>query len=144
MTAPVFGTRVIGETEKALSALLRQQLAGTGITEPQWVTLTLAAAGGTTIDHDQLVAQVTDALKVSEAAAAEHIAELTTAGLLIVGDAASVSVAATARAQWTSVRSTIARITEGLWGDLPAEDLTTAARVLTTVLTRTNALLAAA
>jgi hypothetical protein len=32
---PAFGTQVIGQTEKALNAILERQLAGTGLTEPQ-------------------------------------------------------------------------------------------------------------
>ncbi len=36
-TTPAFGTQIIGQTEKALNALLDQQLPGTGLTEPQWV-----------------------------------------------------------------------------------------------------------
>ena len=41
MSTP-FGPRLIGETEKTLNALLCRLLAGTGLTEPQWVTLRLA------------------------------------------------------------------------------------------------------
>jgi hypothetical protein len=47
MTAPpTFGTPVIGQTEKALNAILHRQLAGTSLTEPQWVTLTLTVVSG--------------------------------------------------------------------------------------------------
>ncbi|MCY1143299.1 hypothetical protein OWR29_35335 [Actinoplanes sp. Pm04-4] len=42
MTIP-FGAQLIGRTEKALNALLDQALQGTGLTEPQWVALTLTA-----------------------------------------------------------------------------------------------------
>ncbi|MEQ6902113.1 hypothetical protein ABLM29_13410, partial [Nocardioides sp. YIM 152588] len=44
MTA--FGPQLIGATEKTLSALLRHELAGSGLTEPEWVTLRLAARHG--------------------------------------------------------------------------------------------------
>jgi hypothetical protein len=36
-----FGTQLIGRTEKALSTILAAHLAGTGLTEAHWVTLTL-------------------------------------------------------------------------------------------------------
>ncbi|WP_164842402.1 hypothetical protein [Actinoplanes solisilvae] len=36
-----FGAQLIGRTEKALNALLERELSGTGLTEPQWVALTL-------------------------------------------------------------------------------------------------------
>lgn len=38
-TEQTFGTRLIGQTEKALNAILNRELEGTGVTEPQWVTL---------------------------------------------------------------------------------------------------------
>lgn len=37
-----FGPVLVGQTEKTLQALLRRTLAGTGLSEPQWVTLRLA------------------------------------------------------------------------------------------------------
>jgi hypothetical protein len=44
-----FGPQLLGETEKTLNALLRKSLRGTGLTEPQWVTLRVAAlTDGTT------------------------------------------------------------------------------------------------
>jgi hypothetical protein len=72
-TTPTFGTPILGQTEKALNAILDRQLAGTGLTEPQWVTLTLTIAGGGTVDHDQLVGRVAGVLKVSEAEAQARI-----------------------------------------------------------------------
>jgi hypothetical protein len=42
------------------------------------------------------------------------------------------------------IRTAVTQITQRLWGDLPAEDLATAGRVLSTVLTRANAELAGA
>jgi hypothetical protein len=84
---PTFGTQVIGQTEKALGAILDRQLAGTGLTEPQWLTLTLTAVSGGTVDRDQLVGRLAGVLKVSEAAAQARIAELAAAELLQVPDA---------------------------------------------------------
>jgi hypothetical protein len=47
-TYPTLSTRVIGQAEKTLGAILGRQLAGTGLTEPQWVILTLAVTSGGT------------------------------------------------------------------------------------------------
>jgi hypothetical protein len=41
---PSLSTQVIGQTEKTLGAILDRQLAGTGLTEPQWVTLVVTVA----------------------------------------------------------------------------------------------------
>jgi DNA-binding MarR family transcriptional regulator len=143
-TTPTFGTPVIGQTEKALDAILERQLAGTGLTEPQWVTLTLTVASGGTVDLDQLVDRVAAALKVSEAEAYAYITELATAQLLLVSDGEESPVKLTDAGQQLQgqIRAAVARITERLWGDLPAEDLATAGRVLSIVLARANAELA--
>lgn len=39
-----FGPQLIGEAEKTLNAILRKFLEGTGLTEPEWVTLRIATA----------------------------------------------------------------------------------------------------
>lgn len=144
-----FGTALIGQTEKALNAILDRQLAGTGITEPQWVTLTLTVVGGGAVDRAELIRRVAGATQFSRAAVAERIAELTAAGFLrdSEGDSGggdSVEVTDEGRARWTRVRTAIGPITQGLWGDLPADDLAAAARVLRVVLDRAHAVLAAA
>ncbi|GAB3865566.1 hypothetical protein GCM10027610_115830 [Dactylosporangium cerinum] len=141
-TTQAFGTALIGQTEKALNAILNRQLAGTGITEPQWVTLTLTVVSGGAIDRAELVRRVSGATQFSPAAVAERITELTAAGFLRDGGDGRVQVTDEGQARWTQVRTAIGPITQGLWGDLPAEDLATAGRVLGIVLDRANAVLA--
>ncbi|OHV74747.1 winged helix DNA-binding protein [Pseudofrankia sp. BMG5.36] len=143
-TAQAFGTALVGQTEKALNAILDRQLAGTGITEPQWVTLTLTVVSGGTIDRAELIRRVSGATQFSDASVAERITELTAAGFLRDGGDGRVQVTNEGRARWTEVRTAIGPITQGLWGDLPAEDLATAGRVLGIVLDRANAVLACA
>ncbi len=140
-----FGTALIGQTEKALNAILDRQLAGTGITEPQWVTLTLTVVGGGAVDRAELIRRVAGATQVSRAAVADRIAELTAAGFLRDSDSGDdrVEVTDEGHARWTRVRTAIGPITQGLWGDLPAEDLAAATRVLRVVLDRAHAVLAA-
>src|SRR2546421_4603498 len=79
---PTFSAPVLGQTEKALNAILDRQLAGTGLSEPQWVTLTLTAGSGGTVDREQLIGNVAGALKVGEAEAQARIAELAAAQLV--------------------------------------------------------------
>jgi DNA-binding MarR family transcriptional regulator len=140
-TAQAFGAALIGQTEKALNAILDRQLAGTGITEPQWVTLTLTVVSGGAIDGAELIRRVGGATQFSQAAVAERITELTAAGFLRDGGDGRVQVTDEGQARWTQVRTAIGPITQGLWGDLPAEDLAAAGRVLGTVLDRANAVL---
>jgi hypothetical protein len=147
MTAPpTFGAPIIGQTEKALNAILHRQLAGTGLTEPQWVTLTLTVASGGTVDRDQLIGRVTGALKVSESEAQARITELAAAQLLQApdGDGSPVKPTDAGQQLHGQIRTAVTQITQRLWGDLPAEDLATAGRVLSTALARANAELAGA
>ncbi|MEU7694419.1 winged helix DNA-binding protein [Microbispora hainanensis] len=137
-----FGTALIGQTEKALNAILDRQLAGTGITEPQWVTLTLTVVSGGTVARAELIHRVGSATQSTRASVAERIAELTAAGLLRDGGEGHVQVTDEGRERWTQVRAAIDPITRRLWGDLSPEDLATAGRVLNTVLARANAVLA--
>lgn len=141
-TTQAFGTALIGQTEKALNAILDRQLAGTGITEPQWVTLTLTVVSGGAIDRAELIRRVSGATQFSQASVAERITELTAAGFLRDGGAGRVQVTDEGQARWTQVRTAIDPITQGLWGNQPAEDLATAGRVLGIVLDRANAVLA--
>jgi DNA-binding MarR family transcriptional regulator len=136
---------VIGQTEKALNAILDRRLAGTGLTEPQWITLTLTIVGGGTVDRDELTRRVAGGLKVPEAEAQAHISALVAAGRLEApnGAGSPVTVTDAGRRLYDEIRSDVARITERMWGDLPAEDLDTAGRVLSIVLERANAELAA-
>jgi hypothetical protein len=45
---PSISTRIIGQTEKTLNAILDRQLDGTGLTEAQWVILTLTVTSAET------------------------------------------------------------------------------------------------
>jgi DNA-binding MarR family transcriptional regulator len=143
-TTPTFGTPLIGQTEKALNAILDRQLAGTGMTEPQWVTLTLTVAGGGSADRGQLIGRVVAAVKVRDAEAERLITDLAAAQLLQAsdGNALRVEITDSGRQLHGRIRAQVSEITEHLWGDLPAEDLATAGRVLSTVLARANAELA--
>jgi DNA-binding MarR family transcriptional regulator len=142
MNTIAFGTQLIGRTEKALNAILDRQLAGTGITEPQWVALTLTVVSDGTATGDTLVARISDALKVDEAAARGRIAELAAADLVRTTADGTVEATEKGEARWGQTRATITRITQDLWGDLPEADLAVAGQILNTVLTRANTLLA--
>lgn len=142
--SPTFGTQLIGQTEKALNAILDRQLAGPGLTEPQWVTFTIAVMSGGTIDRTAFASRVADALKISGPDAQQRIAELIEAHLLELphGDGSPVSVTDAGSHLHAQIRTAVTEITQRLWGDIPVNDLATAGRVLSTVLERANAELA--
>ncbi len=144
-TYPILSTRVIGQAEKTLNAILGRQLAGTGLTEPQWVilTLTLAVTGGGGAERDRFTSMVADALKISEAEAEVRVGDMVTAQqLTITGQGSAVTVTGTARQLHSRIRTAVTEITQRLWGDLPAGDLATAGRVLAIITERANAELA--
>jgi hypothetical protein len=142
-TYPSLSTRVIGQTEKSLNAILNRQLAGTGLTEPQWVILTLAVTSGGTVERDQFARQVAGALKIGEAEAQARIDEMVAAQQLQPSsEGSAVTVTDAARQLHGRIRTVVTDITERLWGDLPAEDLATAGRVLSIITERANAELA--
>jgi len=146
---PAFGTPMLGQTEKALNAILIRELAGTGLTEPLWISLTvtrtLTVAGSGAVDRDVLVGQVAFALKISEDQAQSLIGDLAAAQLVQVVDGeAPVRLTDAGQQLHARIRSVVAEITDRMWGDLPADDLDAAGRVLSIVLARANAELASA
>jgi DNA-binding MarR family transcriptional regulator len=139
-----FGTQLIGQTEKTLNAILGRLLAGTDITEPQWVTLTVAVMSGGSVPATQFASRVAGALKVGGDDARTRIDELANAQLIELRqtDEEEVSVTDAGRELHADIRGQVTEITQRLWGDLSADDLATAGRVLSTVLERANAELA--
>jgi hypothetical protein len=141
-----FGTALIGRTEKALNAILRRRIDGTGLTEPLWVALTLTAtsqdpagqapAGQGPLDAAALAARVADAQRTGIETARRHLADLAALGFLRTTDDGRPELTEHGRTVWEGLRATLGETTAGLWGDLPEQDLAVAARVLTTVLTR--------
>lgn len=137
---PTLSTRVIGQVEKTLNAILCRQLAGTGLTEAQWVILTLAVTAGGTAERDRLTRMAGDALKISQEEAKTCIGDMVTAQhLQITGNGSAVKVTAAALDLHSQIRTAVTSITDRLWGDLPAEDLATAGRILAIVTERANA-----
>ncbi|MFF5081757.1 MarR family winged helix-turn-helix transcriptional regulator [Actinoplanes sp. NPDC000266] len=129
-----FGPQLIGRTEKSLNALLARELAGTGVTEPQWVALTLAVVSPGDI------AAIREALKVDEPGARRELGALASLGLV---DPIAVEATAEGRALWQRIRAATTQIADELFGDLPEDDLRAAGRVLNAALTRADAMFAA-
>jgi DNA-binding MarR family transcriptional regulator len=139
-TAPVFDQRLIGQTEKTMNVLLERILAGTGLSEPEWVTLVLSASGESPAQRDELTGRVAGGLKVERATAASHVHALISKGLLDDAPGSAVALTEAGRQLLDDVRAQTSAITQRLWGDLPDADLRVAGRVLQTVLERAEAM----
>jgi hypothetical protein len=144
-TYPTLTPQVIGQAEKTLNAILDRLLAGPGLTEAQWITLTLTARGAGSAGRSQLVTQVAHGLKVDEPQARAHVAELAAAQLVQdAGDGSPARLTAAGERVYGQIRAGVAQVTERLWGDLPTADLATAGRILSIITDRASAELAGA
>jgi DNA-binding MarR family transcriptional regulator len=136
---PTFTPRLLGETEKTLNAILDRHLSGAGLTEQHWITLTLAVVSGGSIDRDELVRKVSEGAKFSGDDVRTRVSELIAMGLLDDATSPEVTVTDAGKETHARIRGANNELTERLWGDLPADELATAAAVLATVLERANA-----
>jgi hypothetical protein len=133
MSTP-FGPQLIGETEKTLNALLHRFLQGTGLSEPQWVTLRLAGGLDGSVDADGLATAVADRAHFSDAV--DLVGALTDRGLLADGRLTSAG-----RELTTATQTTITAGTAAIWESLPSDDVAAATRVLNEVITRARVIL---
>jgi DNA-binding MarR family transcriptional regulator len=141
-TAPF--QQLIGQTEKALNAILDRQLAGT-ISEPQWVALVLIA-GGESAGRDRVTSRLAYALKADSRTAADHIAGLLAMGLVQPAPEPGPDLALTAAGHqlFGSIQRQVGEITQRLWGDLPVAEMDVTREVLATILERAESELSAA
>lgn len=130
-----FGPRLIGETEKTLNALLRIFLSDTGLTEPQWVVMQLAAQSEGCVGAADLAETVADRAHFRDAG--ELVAELTGRGLLDNGSPTPAGLELITR-----VRARTAAETAGVWQGLRQDDVVVAAAVLNDLVARARAVLA--
>ena len=130
-----FGTQTIGQTEKALNAILDRLLEGSGLSEPQWVALTVTVMSGDEIDRDDLVTRLDASLHRGRETVDGLVGSLVDAGL-VEERGGKVAAGEQGRELHTRIRGQVQAITSRLWDDLPAEDLEVAGRVLDTVLER--------
>ncbi|HKZ15405.1 MAG TPA: hypothetical protein VJL81_16325 [Solirubrobacterales bacterium] len=128
---------MIGQTEKALNAILARELDGSGLSEPGWVLLKLAEAAGGRLGRQELVEQAQTAAKFDRQRTEAEIESLLWAHLL-AAEGSEVVLTDDARGLQDRVSSNVDEITVRLWGDLSDADLATAGRLLATILGRAN------
>lgn len=139
---PPLSTRVTGEAESALGALLTPVLAEAGLTFPQWLVLVIATAKGAdgAANRVDLVATIADARKIDPAEVEAAIETLEATAALEI-DNGQLKLTDSGRAVHRRVRTRLDEITARIF-DFPAEDLATAGRILGIVTERANAVLA--
>ena len=132
-----FTPRLIGQTEKALNAILTRELDGTGLSEPGWVLLKLTGTAGGRLGRQELVERAQAAAKFDPQSTESEIESLLWADLL-AAEGSEVALTDDARALQNRVSSNVDEITARLWGDLPDADLAAAGRLLATILGRAD------
>jgi len=141
-TSAPFGTRLIGQTEKTLNAILGRLLEGSDLTEPQWVALTVTLHGEPTT-ADAAALRIATTLKTTQDVGADVLADLIERGFVGAVDADAVAVTPHGREFHEDIQRQVGVITARLWGDIPDAELETAAAVLATVQSRATDELAA-
>jgi DNA-binding MarR family transcriptional regulator len=135
-----FGTRLIGQTEKTLNAILNRLLAGSDLTEPQWVALIVTLEAGDT-SRAAAERRIATTLKIPSASGAALLAGLIEQGLVEPAGPNSVRATRTGREFHHGIRRQVDEITTRIWDDIPNDERRTAAAVLNTTLQRANAAL---
>lgn len=125
-----FGPQLVGMLEKTTTVMLRHCLASTGLTEAEWVALRLAVQRSPQSSED-LAATVRDLAQFEDAA---DIVRRLHDRRLLERDHLTDS----GRDLMAEVEMVISRTTNGLWTDLPADDIAAAERTLNTILRRAS------
>ncbi|MEV5841763.1 MarR family transcriptional regulator [Streptomyces sp. NPDC051985] len=143
-TAPAVNARIIGLAHHAPRALLERVLDRHGVTFHQNLTLRLVAIAAEPVGRDELVGEVTGALKTDDAFVHGVIEELLTAKLLEAdpADPSRLRPTDTGRDLYERVTAESGAIAARLYAGIPPEDLAVAGRVLTLITQRANTELA--
>lgn len=126
--ATSFGPQLIGETEKALNALLLRSLAASGLDEAQWVTLRVASQYDGPIGT--LAARVADRAQFADA---DRLVQQLEQKGLIAGERPTP--------QGQALLKEVLGGNSAIWLEVPEAEA--AARALSTVLDRARAAIAA-
>jgi hypothetical protein len=134
--------QVIGQAHYATRALLERAIAPLGLSFGQVLALNALADGP--VERDDLTRRITSTLKIDAPAVREVIAGLVAANLAQDDtDGTRIRLTDTGHATRARVTDAVSGITARLYADIPADEASAAARVLTLVTQRANAELAA-
>ncbi|MEV6429644.1 hypothetical protein [Nocardia sp. NPDC051463] len=144
MTATALTPSIIGQVEKHHTAVLNRVLAGTTLDEKRWITLNQAVAAGAPVERAAHIVHVAGMTQWEPAAVAAALNALVETRHVAELPGALVEVTETGRALVAKVRAESGAIVSRAYGVVSAEDLATAARVLTTITGRLSEELAPA
>jgi DNA-binding MarR family transcriptional regulator len=143
-TGPSLNPQIIGQTEKALRALLERTLAGAGLAYRHWVVLSVIAGSEAPADENELAVRVEGVLKVDDATAPGVIADLHAREVVepTPDDRSHIRLTDAGHVLHRDVRAAIGPIVNGLFHEIPNDDLRTAGKVLKLITERADKVLA--
>jgi DNA-binding MarR family transcriptional regulator len=136
---PTLTGQVIGQTERAIRALLDLVLTENEIAFESWVGIRLVATTRPPRDRAAFAAEMANGLKIDDSAAASVLRDLVTDGLLGEADGV-ISLTPAGRTRYERIAARVGDITEQLYGGVPPEELEITSRVLSTVRLRADAM----
>lgn len=128
----------IGQAERTLRGLLERQLRAAGLSFPEWTALT-AVRGAGSMSVTDLVERQLRGRVTSAPAARQTISQLRTRGLLSASADDRLTLTQQGEAFYAPLAERVSGITQQLWGDLPADDIDAARRILAEVTRRARA-----
>jgi hypothetical protein len=141
--------RILGQAERALRAILDDQLDGAGLTFLEWASLSLVDGAGA-LGRDTLISKLVGGKLVPDAGAGRGAVDHLVASAFLAykessgpGGARSerlLVLTAAGEAVFRPVRHRIDRITGELYGDLPPADLEVTQRTLAAIAGRAQAM----
>ncbi|MGW4895894.1 MarR family transcriptional regulator [Kitasatospora sp. NPDC004240] len=140
--APLADARALGLAHYAARGVLEVVLARHGVTFQQQIVLRAAVTADGPQTADQLVAQARASLKADPADIRATLDELL-AEKLLVEEGADLRPTDAGRERLATIAAETAPVSARIWGDIPAEDLAAAGRVLALVTERADAEFAA-
>lgn len=124
---------VIGQAEKHHNALLHRVLAGTGVDEAQWITLSQAAAGGGTVDRERHIATLAAKTTWAPAVVATAATRLAEQGLMRETPGGELVVTEPGGRLVADIRARTSAVLGRVYGSVPAADLAVAGQVLSVI-----------
>ncbi|MET8829504.1 MarR family transcriptional regulator [Streptomyces sp. NPDC004610] len=137
--APAVDPRVIALAHYAGRGVLEAVLARHGAGFQEQVTLRPVALADGPVERDDLIRQLTDALKVPAAEIGGTIDGLVEKGLLAVERGGALGITDAGRSLCETTGAETQPISARIYAGIPAEDLAVAGRVLTLITERANA-----
>ncbi len=132
-------SREIGTAERTLRALLDTQLAGPGLTFPEWTMLVTLAVEGPLAADDVVQRQLAGRTVADAGEARAAIDHLRATGL-VSGD--PLAATAAGEAVFRPIQQSVAAITDDIYADLAPDDLDVTRRTLVEIARRAGAQLA--